>query len=121
MFLDGTDPQIYSKPQSTDDNLYDALKLQKEDYDTLSANYQFVSLIEKDTSETFTKGGEREPKLQPCTPFDKYDAKDEEANSKHKKDSYVRNDKQAKEYRDLLKLLNTLFDVPNTNDFTAVQ
>jgi hypothetical protein len=76
----------------------------------LLRNYQYVSLIETDRNETFNKDGEPSPQQQICTPFDKYTQKDEDANDNHKKDDYVRNDKQAKEYRNLIGELKSLFD-----------
>jgi hypothetical protein len=45
----------------------------------------------------------------PITPFDKYDQKDQDINAKHKKDAFVRNDSEAKNYRHISEDLNKIY------------
>jgi hypothetical protein len=120
-YLSGDNPKLLvgnEGPNATK-NLIDAISNYKDEMPDVS--YKFVSVIEEDNSQNYIGDSSyRLPTNQPCSPFQKYSEADEKINDKHVNGDYIRNDADAKAYRDLIDTTNKLFKSSN-NDFIAIQ
>jgi hypothetical protein len=124
-FTKGENPTIDPNFSSSScDSLYDTITHKNSYTLPQDTQYQYVVLVEEDTEEAYYQPNGQEETTQPCSPFQKYSEKDESFNDKHKKDEYIRNDKAAKAYRELMDTISKLFsgvDAGTAGDFLAIQ
>jgi hypothetical protein len=90
-----------------------------------SVSVKFVLYMEYNTKETWNDGdgANSKAKTGACSPFATYGEQDDKVKSDDKKKGdFVRNDKAAKQYRNLISVSKKLIgDDKVDNDFTAIQ